>query len=211
VPTESVAAGTRSRGFGPVLLAGLAGGGLATLGASRVWFAYDGGSGAPLVVGVSDAGGQAPLAVSLGLVCLAAWGALLVTRGRVRTTLAVLAALAAAGLLAAWAWAWRTVPDDLTEAATAQGVTQTDSHPTAWYVLSGIGGLVALVAAVLAVPRATSWPAMGRRYDAPRGTAPRPTGASADAAADPSAESEQSSLDLWRALDEGHDPTSERE
>jgi Tryptophan-associated transmembrane protein (Trp_oprn_chp) len=42
------------------------------------------------------------------------------------------------------------------------------------------------------------WPEMGTRYDAP-GSAPPPPVAPPE---------EQSNLDLWKALDEGHDPTA---
>ena len=52
------------------------------------------------------------------------------------------------------------------------------------------------VAAVRLVP---GWPEMGRRYDAPADAAP---------AAPEKAPEEQENLDLWKAMDEGHDPTA---
>ena len=55
-----------------------------------------------------------------------------------------------------------------------------------------VGSLLALAAAVLAVRFCGAWPEMGSRYDAP---ATRPQPEDLDA------------LDLWRAIDQGHDPT----
>ena len=55
---------------------------------------------------------------------------------------------------------------------------------------------------MVAVRRAGTWPEMSRRYDAPgghpgRAPEPRPTGSD-----------ELSDRDLWRAQDEGRDPTA---
>ncbi len=186
------------RTLGPVALAGLAGSGLATVASTRVWFTPEQAPDGPLVAGLTDTGGQAPLAVSLGLVCLAVWGALLVTRGRVRWLLTWLGLLAAGGLVATWAWAWWAVPDALrADLGTPDQVVATSG----WYWLAGVGGLLATVAALAGVRLVRSWPEMGRRYDAPSSGAPAADG-------DPA---ERSSLDLWRALDEGRDPTSGRE
>ena len=59
--------------------------------------------------------------------------------------------------------------------------------------------------AVLLVP---AWPEMGRRYDAPgtsTGTGPAAAATGADGAEDVG---DRAHLDMWRALDEGHDPTA---
>ncbi len=195
------------RWFGPVVLVGLAGSGLATLAANRRWFAYDETQGRAPLVGLTDTGGQVPLAAALGLVCLAAWGALLVTRGRLRRALALLAALAAAGLLAAWGWAWRALPDTLADEAASLGAPDTGTHVTGWYALAGGGALLALLAAVAGVRLAPAWPEMGRRYDAPAAAGPStPAGGPGD-----DTEGETSGRDLWRALDEGRDPTEGEE
>ncbi len=209
------------RWFGPVVLAGLGGSGLATLAANRPWFAYDEALDLAPVAGLADTVGQVPLAAALGLVCLAAWGALLVTRGRLRRALAGLAALAAAGVLAAWAWAWGTVPATLADDAAALGAADVSTHATGWYALAGAGALVALGAAVAGVSLAPGWPEMGRRYDAPATAAaltqdrpaperpvqnrPAPDRPGQDA------DEEVSGRDLWRALDEGRDPTAGEE
>ena len=67
--------------FVPAVLAGLAGSGLAALSGGKPWAAPDGRAGSTLV---DHSGGHVPLAGALGLVALACWGVLLVTRGRVR-------------------------------------------------------------------------------------------------------------------------------
>ena len=68
-----------------------------------------------------------------------------------------------------------------------------------WFWAAAAGALLSLVATGLAVWWAPAWPEMGSRYDAPAGTtAPTP-------AADPA---EQSNLELWKAIDEGRDPTA---
>ena len=63
---------------------------------------------------------------------------------------------------------------------------------TAWYWVAGVGAAVCLFTLAVAVRKAPSWPAMGSRYDAP---AARAAGPATD-------------QDLWRAMDEGHDPTA---
>jgi hypothetical protein len=55
--------------------------------------------------------------------------------------------------------------------------------------------VVALAAFAVAVRTCRSWPEMGSRYDAPA----RPT-------RDPEPE-EMEDIDLWRAIDQGRDPT----
>ena len=64
--------------------------------ASKPWAAPDGAAGSTLV---DKTGGHVPLAAALGLVALAGWGVLLVTRGRVRRAVAVLVAVVSAGVL----------------------------------------------------------------------------------------------------------------
>ena len=65
-------------------------------------------------------------------------------------------------------------------------------HTTAWWWLGLVASLVALAAAVLAVRLCPGWPEMGSRYDAP--------------VSRPAAE-DMSEVDLWRAIDQGRDPT----
>ncbi len=57
------------------------------------------------------------------------------------------------------------------------------------------GSMLALGAAALAVRDVGRWPQMGKRYDAP---------GAAEETAEPG---ERTNLDLWKAMDEGRDPT----
>ena len=133
-----------------------------------------------------------PLATTLSMVVLAAWGVVLVTRGRVRRAVAVLGVLAALGVLATVVWAWWGVPDALLADLRALD-DEAGTEFTAWYWLALLGAVVSLAATVAAVRWVGSWPEMGTRYDSPTGRA------AADADDD---------LALWKALDEGRDPTA---
>jgi hypothetical protein len=124
-------------------------------------------------------------------VVLASWGVLLVTRGRFRRAVAVLAGVASTGTVVAAVVALVTSADSLRDTFAEIGVP-VDVHRTAWPWVGVAAALVALAATALAVRLVPSWPEMGSRYDAP-GTAAETR--------------EETSLDLWRALDDGRDPT----
>jgi uncharacterized membrane protein (TIGR02234 family) len=188
------------RTFGPVVLLGLGSAGLAALAGSRAWVGFDvvedpdTGSGGAYgsTIGISLTGlPEAPLVAALAFVVLASWGVLLVTRGRFRRAVALLTVLASAGMLVAAVAALVTTPDSLRDTF-AELQVPVDVHRTAWPWVGAAASLVALVAAVLAWRLVPSWPEMGSRYDAP-GSTPPPR--------------EETSLDLWRALDHGRDPT----
>ncbi len=187
------------RTFAPVVMVGLASAGLAALAGSRAWVGFDvvedsdSGSGAySSTIGITlDALPEAPLAAALGYVVLASWGVLLVTRGRFRRAVALLAGLASAGMVVAAVVAFTTTPDSLRDTF-ADLEVPIDVHRTAWPWVGLAASLVALVATGLAWRLTPGWPEMGSRYDAP-GPAP------------PSRD--ETGLDLWRALDEGRDPT----
>lgn len=189
----------RRRTFAPAALVGLASAGLVAVAGNQPWADADEGGGigeqvAAVSVAVGDA--KAPLATALALVVLAAWGVLLVSRGRFRRAVAVLTAVAAAGLLAAVLAAGFAAPDVVADAYGTYGVTDIEVHRTAWCWLAFAGAFVALGAAAVAARDVRGWPEMGRRYDAPRAE---------ETPADPA---EQSNIDLWKAMDEGRDPTS---
>lgn len=194
---------TRRSSFGPVLLAGLLGGALAAVAGANSWRvpADEARSGGDPVPGIEladpvAAAGEMPLALALGLVVLAAWGALLVTRGRVRRAVAGLAVLASAGYLAtvvtAVAWLPERVDTAIGESARAAG----GAAWSGWFWAAVVAAAMCLAATVVATAIAPAWPEMGGRYDAPG--AERETPAAAD----------QSHLDLWKSMDEGRDPTA---
>ena len=118
----------------------------------------------------------------------------LVLRGRARRVVAVVGALAAAGVVAATVASAGRAQHDAVRAVLAKGGTGDafSTSLTAWYFVCAVAAVVTLVAFVVAVVAAPRWPAMGSRYDAPAARAAEP----------------QTEQDLWRALDEGHDPTA---
>ncbi|WP_151082645.1 Trp biosynthesis-associated membrane protein [Nocardioides cynanchi] len=176
--------------FGPTVLAGLAGSGLAAFAGGRPWASPDRTGGTAALVDRS--GGHVPLGAALGLVALACWGVLLVTRGVVRRVVAAAGVLGAAGLVATSVLGRASALDSARSATLDLGVTGIGVHTTAWWWVGLLASLVALATAVSAVRLCPHWPEMGSRYDAP--------------AARPSVE-DMSEVDLWRAIDQGHDPT----
>ena len=182
------------RSYGLTVLLGLAGAALAAVGGARTWT-----SGHAFAAGIRVEAGvkgseAAPLVGALGLVALASWGVILVTRGRVRRVVAVVGLVASLGALASALLGLGSAPGDLLTALKDKGAVtgQPVTAMTAWPYLALLGAVLAAATFVVATVKAPGWPAMGSRYDAP--------------GARPSAvESEQ---DMWRALDQGHDPTS---
>lgn len=197
----------RSRlGFGPTVLAGLAAGVAAAVAGNQDWVSVgDRGSGdAAFATGAAGGDLTAPPVTATALVLLATWGVVLVARGRVRRALTVLGLVAALAVLGFALAAWATRPGDV---ADELGPLDVDLARTAWSHLGVGAGLVAVLTSVNAVLRVPSWPEMGRRYDAP--TASTDAAVATDAAGVPP--EERSSLDLWKALDEGRDPTLDRD
>ncbi|GAB7003788.1 hypothetical protein JCM18899A_12600 [Nocardioides sp. AN3] len=175
------------RPFWPTVVLGVAGAGLAAYAGAQDWVRIHAGGDPIASVGVSL---DSPATTALALVALAAWGVFLVTRGLLRRAVAVLAAIASiAPVLGVW--------------GTRRHLLQThaDSVGTVWPWLAVVGCLVSFVAAGIAVAKAPGWPEMGRRYDAPAGASAAERDARVPLA-------ERSSLDVWKSLDQGHDPTS---
>jgi len=192
--TEQAPSGPRrDRGYVPTVLVGLAGAALAAVAGARNW-ATTQGDAAGIKVEASVTGAESqPLVAALALVALASWGVVLVSRGLVRRAVAVVGLVASLGALASVALGLSAVEQDAVDAAVARGATG-DTFATsfsAWYYLAGLGALLAAAAFAVAVVRAPRWPAMGNKYDAPSA---RPAPATDE--------------DMWRALDEGRDPTS---
>ena len=187
----------RRRTFGPVVLLGLAAGTLTAVAGEKPAVSGSGDAARAVSSRLVSFDAHLPLVTALGLVVLACWGVVLVTRGRVRRAVAVLGTIAAVGALVAAAAAYSQVPDQFRDELALVGVSGADVSHTAWYWAAVLGAVLATAAGVLAVAWAPAWPEMGTRYDAPGSAGPVPV-------APPE---EQTSLDLWKALDEGRDPT----
>jgi uncharacterized membrane protein (TIGR02234 family) len=207
---EPVRQGRSRRTFGPVVLLGIAAAGLASVAGSKPW--VSGRSGAfdtsaqdnQAMVSTLSANGasESPLAAALALVLLACWGVLLVTRGRFRRAVAGLALVAALGLAATTVEAFWSLPDKLADALVEMSGTDTVSTSlTSWYAAAVVAAVLAVVTTVAAVRLVPGWPEMGTRYDAPADR-----GASSAAGDGDAAPTEN--IDIWKALDEGRDPTA---
>jgi uncharacterized membrane protein (TIGR02234 family) len=186
------------RAFGSVVAAGVAGAALVAVAGHQPW-AHGTAPGARAGLTSAEEAGRAPAATALALVVLACWGVLLVTRGSIRRVAAVLASLAALGIVAAIVVGFGSAPDAVRSAYRDLGVTGPDVSRSGWFWVAAFGALITVLATLAAVRLVPSWPEMGRRYDAPA------QGASAERPAEPAA---QENLDLWKAIDEGRDPTA---
>jgi len=193
------------RAFGPVVLVGLAAAALAAVAGAQDWVVPDpsAGSASPTpetTYEFSDTQAQgSPLATALALVVLAAWGVVLVTRGRFRRAVAGLGALAGLGLAVTTVAAPATLRADLNDNdSDVAGVVVIDIPMilTGWWWTGLLAALLVVLTTVLAVWLVPRWPEMGTRYDAP-----------ADAA-EARRRTPETNIDLWKALDEGRDPTA---
>ena len=200
---------SKRRTFGPVVLLGLAAAGLAAVAGTKPWASGSSGS----IDGAGDAvtplgsasplatAAESPLAGALALVVLACWGVLLVTRGRFRRAIAVLALIAAVGLAIVTAEGWWSVPRKLGDAlAELSGTATATAGVTGWYAAAVVAAVACLATTLAAVRFVPSWPEMGTRYDAPVGASHARDGERED----PPTEN----IDIWKAIDEGRDPTT---
>jgi hypothetical protein len=173
------------RSFWTTVLVGVAGAGLAAYAGSQDWVRIEAAGDPITAVGVSL---DSPSTTALSLVALAAWGVFLVTRGWFRRGVVIVGGIASfTAVLGIW-----DTRRHLLE-------THDSSVGTVWPWVAAAACLVSAAAVVVAVLKAPGWPEMGRKYDAPAG---------AESPVIPI--EEQSSLDVWKALDEGHDPTAGR-
>lgn len=188
------------REMAPAVLGLAAAGGLALSTAGRPWLTATVQRPAPLPPVTEQLTGAelAPLVPAGGLLLLAAAVALVAVRGPGRVAVGLLSAVA--GGVHGWS-GLRTLLGD--PGATAAGVfaggtpggALTAEVHAGWPALALAAGLLAVAAGLLTVLRGRSWPGMGRRYE-------RPAAATVPARTD-----DERTLDAWRALDRGEDPT----
>ncbi|MBN0043943.1 TIGR02234 family membrane protein [Streptomyces actuosus] len=202
-PRSDAAAPSRSgrRSLALALLFGALGAAVALLATRQQWAqgtATVAGGAFPLTARGSDVTG---VPAALAVVGLAALVAVFAVRRAGRVLVAALLALSGAGIAAAAliGAADRAALDD--KAAQAAGDTSATvgalSH-TAWPYVAAAGGLLILLAGLLALRYGRQWPGMSGRYE--RGGAPRPRRSARPT--DPERPEE-----LWKALDRGEDPT----
>ncbi|CAM5745231.1 hypothetical protein STAFG_2466 [Streptomyces afghaniensis 772] len=201
---RSEAAGSARAGrlsLAVALLCGALGAAVALLATRQRWAegtATVAGGAFPLTAKGSDVTG---VPAALAVVGLAALVAVFAVRRAGRLIVAALLALSGAGIVAA-ALLGASDGSALDEqAAQASGDTSasvaTLSH-TAWPYVAALGGVLILLAGLLALRYGRLWPAMSGRYE--RGGTPQPRRKAP--AVDPDRPE-----DLWKALDRGEDPT----
>ncbi|GDY33518.1 Trp biosynthesis-associated membrane protein [Gandjariella thermophila] len=167
-------------------------------GASRLaWsVSVEFGSGDASVPRVHTGADDVPALVPVALLALAAIAAVAATGGWLRRALGVLVGLAGVGLLVV---AVRPSPPAAQPVAGAPAQLDAVRHATAqipWaHTLTGLGGALLVAAGVVLVRHGPRMPRMGGRYQATT---------AAKRAADPDKE-------LWGALDQGDDPTVNRD
>jgi uncharacterized membrane protein (TIGR02234 family) len=193
-----VAEGAR-RTFGAALLAGVSTSGLTAIAASQTWLrAHGDAAGYPVSANVSGSD-AAPLALALALVALAAWGVVLVSGVTARRLALAVALVCAVGVVVVAA----RLDADSAAATTlatkgASSVSSLAHRP--WYATTVIAAVLQVLVVAVSFRRVPTWPTMSSRYDAPT----RSGGADV---ADVLVEGADD-LTLWKALDEGHDPTA---
>ncbi|MFH8498055.1 TIGR02234 family membrane protein [Streptomyces coeruleorubidus] len=195
----SARAGRRS--LAVALLCGALGAAVALLATRQRWAegtATVAGGAFPLTAKGSDVTG---VPAALAVVGLAALVAVFAVRRAGRLVVAALLALSGAGIVVA-ALLGASDGSALDEqAAQASGDTSASvdsiSH-TAWPYVAAVGGVLLLLAGLLALRYGRLWPAMSGRYE--RGGTPQPRRKTP--AVDPDRPE-----DLWKALDRGEDPT----
>jgi uncharacterized membrane protein (TIGR02234 family) len=184
------------RTFGPVVALGVAAAVLAAVAAARPWVRLAEPGDSALVVPLATEDGEMALAAAVSLVLLASWGVVLVTRGVVRRLVAGLALLAALGLAATVVVGALRLPDTFADSMLEAGAQSPSTQLTGWFWVAAITTTASVLATALAVAWCPAWPEMGTRYDAP--------GTGRD---EPPPE-DRTSLDLWKSMDEGRDPTA---
>jgi uncharacterized membrane protein (TIGR02234 family) len=187
-------------GYVLTVAVGLAASGMCAVAVARPWSrATASVPGLPPIEASVDGADVAPVAAALAFVCLAGFGAVLATRGWARRVVGILIVGCAAVIVAV-----AVVPTSTTglleDALSARGWTggDYDHSVTAWRVATAVSGLAVMAAGAVVAWLAGQWATMGARYDSP---------ASARAA---SADDDEplSEAAMWRALDDGSDPTN---
>lgn len=183
--------------FGPTVLAGLVTAGFTAIATNQTLATARPTDDGVLYSDLQE-GSQVPLALTLSLVVLACWGVVLVTRRVVRRGVALLGLVAAVGAAVSVVLGRGMILDSYRDDFRDIGATPVVDFSW-WYWLALVLSVLAVLPAAVAVLHVGRWPEMGTRYDAPGDQEKGRVAAAED--------EEPSSLDLWKAIDEGRDPT----
>ncbi len=188
--------------YGPTLLLGLLGAAAIVVGVARPWAnATANQPGLPTIHADVTGADLAPLAGALGVVVLAAFGAVIATRGWVRRGLGVLIVASAAVVLVT-AIDPPGATSGLRDALSAKGWSggALDPGVSGWRWVALAGSVASIAAGVAISLYGARWATMGAEYDAPAAAKSDQPGSTAPQVASTEAE-------VWRELDEGRDPT----
>lgn len=190
--------------YAPTVLAGLAIGGLAYFATGRVWgTSRVRADGLPSDV-VSVTGTEAvPVLSALALVIVAGSIAVLAASVRIRRVVGLV--ICGAGLIGAVLALGHGKPlSDAFGAAVEKspaftGANTPDVYMTnAWPLVTAFAFSLATLLGAVVVAFGSRWPTMGRKYDAPVAKAEND---------ETEGDETEGDSDLWKALDQGHDPT----
>lgn len=184
--------------YAPAVLGTLAAGGLAFFAASRTWahlrIATDGLPSDSVDVSGSDA---QPLVPALALVVVTAALAVLAASPRIRQVVGgftVAVALAAAVIVLLGGSSLDSAVDHAVKESPAfTGSGDHDYTASTWPYVTAFAFVLAAILGGITARFGALWPTMSSRYDSP--------------AARPTVTAPQSDAEMWKALDEGRDPT----
>jgi uncharacterized membrane protein (TIGR02234 family) len=207
-PASSSPTRAPRRALGAALLSGAAGAAIVLIAAGQTWGegeASQSGFGAGELPVTASGSAVSDLPSALALVGLASLVAVFAVRRTGRMIVASVLALSGAGAIGAALVGASDTRALERAAADALGLTEaavTSVSHTGWPWLSALGGLLLLIAGLLALSYGRQWPAMSGRYErGERGERGERRGRRTPV--DPDRPE-----DIWKALDRGEDPTT---
>ncbi|MEU8869733.1 TIGR02234 family membrane protein [Streptomyces javensis] len=205
-PSASAARGRRSS-LAIALLAGALGAALVLLATSRKWAEGTASVAQGSLPQSANGDDITGLPGALAVVGLAALVAVFAVRRLGRVVVAALLALSGAGIVISAALGASDKAALEEKASKVSGLTHSPIHDVAytpWPWVAAAGGVLLLLAGVLALGYGRHWPAMSGRYEraGTGGTPARSRTRRAAGSSDPDRPEE-----LWKALDRGEDPT----
>lgn len=202
-PSASAARGRRSS-LAIALLAGALGAALVLLATSRKWAEGTASVAQGSLPQSANGDDITGLPGALAIVGLAALVAVFAVRRLGRGAVSALLALSGAGIVVSSALGATDKAALEEKASKVSGLTHSPIHDVAytpWPWVAAAGGVLLLLAGVLALGYGRHWPAMSGRYER-AGTTGRARTRRGGPAPDPDRPEE-----LWKALDRGEDPT----
>lgn len=194
------------RRYGPTLVLGLLGSIGVVVGASRSWASASATvPGLPTMHATVSGTDLAPVVGAFGVAMLAAFGAVIATRGWVRRGLGIAVFVASLVIVVEAlhpGGSTQALRDGLSAKGWTGGPFATSTSSWRWLVL--VAAIVTAAAGLATARFGAQWAVMGARYDAPTGsTAPARRAPRSASGAEPD------ETEVWHAIDRGDDPTSE--